>query len=176
MTEESIRFPLQIVISHHHVVVRNWTQDLWAMSPALKLWTCKESLDIFFFFFLVFRDRVSLYSPGCPGTHSVDQAGLKLRNPPASASRKQKQTNKQKILLFSLWQTLNIQTIKGYMQCYIWIYFQLEYYGWYNSWVLQCPIFYDMIWYEMPLKYGKKPHVLSSLSFKKYLFYLYELL
>jgi hypothetical protein len=25
-------------------------------------------------FFLVFRDRVSLYSPGCPGTHFVDQA------------------------------------------------------------------------------------------------------
>jgi hypothetical protein len=39
------------------------------------------------FFVFVFRDRVSLYSPGCPGTHSVDQAGLKLRNPPASASR-----------------------------------------------------------------------------------------
>jgi hypothetical protein len=38
------------------------------------------------FFFLVFRDRVSLCSLGCPGTHSVDQAGLKLRNPPASAS------------------------------------------------------------------------------------------
>jgi hypothetical protein len=37
--------------------------------------------------FLVFRDRVSLYSPGCPGTHFVDQAGLELRNPPASASR-----------------------------------------------------------------------------------------
>ena len=30
----------------------------------------------------VFRDRVSLYSPGCLGTHSVDQAGLKLRNLP----------------------------------------------------------------------------------------------
>jgi hypothetical protein len=30
---------------------------------------------------------VSLCSPGCPGTHSVDQAGLELRNPPASASR-----------------------------------------------------------------------------------------
>jgi len=28
---------------------------------------------------LVFRDRVSLCSPGCPGTHSVDQAGLELR-------------------------------------------------------------------------------------------------
>jgi hypothetical protein len=25
-------------------------------------------------------------SPGCPGTHFVDQAGLELRNPPASAS------------------------------------------------------------------------------------------
>jgi hypothetical protein len=24
--------------------------------------------------------------PGCPGTHFVDQAGLELRNPPASAS------------------------------------------------------------------------------------------
>jgi hypothetical protein len=36
------------------------------------------------FFFL---DRVSLCSPGCPGTHSVDQAGLELRNPPASASQ-----------------------------------------------------------------------------------------
>jgi hypothetical protein len=35
---------------------------------------------------LVFRDRVSLRSPGCPGTHFVDQAGLELRNPPASAS------------------------------------------------------------------------------------------
>lgn len=36
---------------------------------------------------VVFQDRVSLCSPGCPGTHSVDQAGLKLRNPPASASQ-----------------------------------------------------------------------------------------
>jgi hypothetical protein len=36
---------------------------------------------------LVFQDRVSLYGPGCPGTHFVDQAGLKLRNLPASASR-----------------------------------------------------------------------------------------
>jgi hypothetical protein len=41
---------------------------------------------VFGFWFLVFRDRVSLYSPGCPGTHS-DQAGLELRNSPASASR-----------------------------------------------------------------------------------------
>jgi hypothetical protein len=37
--------------------------------------------------FFFFRDRVSLYSPGCPGTHSVNQAGLELRNLPASASQ-----------------------------------------------------------------------------------------
>jgi hypothetical protein len=36
---------------------------------------------------VVVWDRVSLYSPGCPGTHSVDQAGLELRNLPASASQ-----------------------------------------------------------------------------------------
>jgi hypothetical protein len=42
---------------------------------------------LFFVFVFVFRVRVSLYSPGCPGTHFIDQVGLKLRNPPASASR-----------------------------------------------------------------------------------------
>jgi hypothetical protein len=40
-----------------------------------------------FCFVFVFQDRVSLCSPGCPGTHSLDQADLKLRNPPASASQ-----------------------------------------------------------------------------------------
>jgi hypothetical protein len=34
-----------------------------------------------------FRDRVSMCSPGCRRTHFVDQAGLNLRNPPASASQ-----------------------------------------------------------------------------------------
>jgi hypothetical protein len=38
-----------------------------------------------FIYFGFFRDRVSLYSPGCPGTHFVDQAGPKLRNLPTSA-------------------------------------------------------------------------------------------
>jgi hypothetical protein len=50
----------------------------------------KELVFGFFFvclFVLVFQDRVSLCSPGCPGTHFVDQAGLELRNLPASASR-----------------------------------------------------------------------------------------
>jgi hypothetical protein len=40
-----------------------------------------------FFLFVFFpQDRVSLCSPGCLGTHSVDQAGLEFRNLPASAS------------------------------------------------------------------------------------------
>jgi hypothetical protein len=48
-----------------------------------------ESFGKFFCFCFCgfFQDRVSLCSSGCPGTHSVDQAGLELRNPPASASQ-----------------------------------------------------------------------------------------
>jgi hypothetical protein len=34
-----------------------------------------------------FRDRVSLGSLGCPGTHFVDHAALLLRDLPASASQ-----------------------------------------------------------------------------------------
>ncbi|EDL11054.1 mCG147361 [Mus musculus] len=42
---------------------------------------CKISSDylpfifcLFIYLFLIFRDRVSLYIPGCSGTHFVDQA------------------------------------------------------------------------------------------------------
>jgi hypothetical protein len=48
---------------------------------------CIVCLLAYFFFFLVFQDRVSLCSHGSPGTHFVDQAGLELRKPPASASQ-----------------------------------------------------------------------------------------
>jgi hypothetical protein len=50
---------------------------------------------------LFFQDRVSLYSPGCPGTHSVDQAGLKLRHLPASVSQ----------VLGSLWFLISIYQV-----------------------------------------------------------------
>jgi hypothetical protein len=56
------------------------------MHEALACMHCSLSGSLFFFFF-VFQGRVSLCIPGCPGTHFVDQAGLELRNPPASASR-----------------------------------------------------------------------------------------
>jgi hypothetical protein len=38
------------------------------------------------FFLFLFRDRVSLYSPGCPGTHFVNP-GWPRTEPPTSASR-----------------------------------------------------------------------------------------
>ena len=34
-----------------------------------------------------FQDRVFLCSPGCPGPHSVEEAGLELRDSSASASQ-----------------------------------------------------------------------------------------
>jgi hypothetical protein len=37
-----------------------------------------EEPQLFHVLVLVFSDRVSLCSPGCPGTHSVDQAGSKF--------------------------------------------------------------------------------------------------
>ena len=37
-------------------------------------------------FFVFFRDKVSLCSLGCPGTHSVDKSSLELKDMPASAS------------------------------------------------------------------------------------------
>jgi hypothetical protein len=37
--------------------------------------------------FLFVWNKVSLRSPGCPGTHSVDQAGFRLRDLPAPAFR-----------------------------------------------------------------------------------------
>jgi hypothetical protein len=46
-----------------------------------------EIFHCILFCFLIFRDRVSLCSSGCPETHSTDQADLKLRGPLDSASR-----------------------------------------------------------------------------------------
>ena len=51
------------------------------------LGTLKVVLFSFVFSFFFFQDKVSLCSPGCPGTHSVDQADLELRNPPAFTSQ-----------------------------------------------------------------------------------------
>ena len=53
----------------------------------LQLLTYRLSVGVVLVYVLFCWDKVSLYSPGCPGTCCVDQAGLKLRNQPASASQ-----------------------------------------------------------------------------------------
>jgi hypothetical protein len=76
----------------------------------------QKILIFFFFFFLVFRDRVALCSPGCPGTHSVDQAGLELRNSPASAS--------QVLGLKACATTPGQKVLKAQFQCYFTVLFK----------------------------------------------------
>jgi hypothetical protein len=61
------------------------TANTWHPGTMGLFWTQVWGLK---YFFSLCQDLlVSLCSPGCPGTHSVDQAGLKLKNPPASASQ-----------------------------------------------------------------------------------------
>jgi hypothetical protein len=57
------------------------------MTLSILKYSLLYQLQVSTFFFFLRQDRVSLYSPGCPGTHFVDQAGLKLRNLPVSASQ-----------------------------------------------------------------------------------------
>ena len=57
----------------HHI---KW---VWRYMPVML--ALASSLLLF-----VFRDRVSLCSTGYPGTHSVDQAGLQIRDSADSAS------------------------------------------------------------------------------------------
>jgi hypothetical protein len=59
----------------------------WWQVPLPLLYLLSPQHTFFLFCFVLFQDRVSLYIPGCPATHSVNQAGPKLRNPPASASQ-----------------------------------------------------------------------------------------
>jgi hypothetical protein len=65
---------------------RHWIQ-VARLIGQMSLPTESVFVVVVLFCFLAFRDRVSLCIPGCPGTHSVDQAGLELRNPLASASQ-----------------------------------------------------------------------------------------
>ena len=55
--------------------------------PSIMFLLCSNSSKHSCTFFFAFGDRVALYSPGCPGTHFVEQAELKLRNLPASATQ-----------------------------------------------------------------------------------------
>jgi hypothetical protein len=45
----------------------------------------KQKVILFIYLFIWLFETGFLCSPACPGTHSVDQTGLELRNPPASS-------------------------------------------------------------------------------------------
>ncbi|GAB1290027.1 Acetyl-CoA carboxylase 2 [Apodemus speciosus] len=61
--------------------IRRWAYEMFRNERAIRFVVMVTPED------LKANAGVSLYNPGCPGTHSVDQAGLELRNPPASASQ-----------------------------------------------------------------------------------------
>jgi hypothetical protein len=61
------------------IYIRDFNTKEWRNQNTLSACFCKMFLLLFCFVFLC--------SPDCPGTHSVDQAGLELRNLPASASQ-----------------------------------------------------------------------------------------
>jgi hypothetical protein len=85
-------FFLVLLFVFFNVVARNFRvfkNFYFSLSCRLeKSYGITEFLENFFcLFFVFFRQGFSVCSPGCPGTHSVDQTGLGLRNPPASASQ-----------------------------------------------------------------------------------------
>ena len=70
------------------IIVGFWsTQRNTYLYIYTKSFSCYWILIIFcFVLLLVFQDRVSLHSPGCPGTFCAQEVGLELRDLPASAS------------------------------------------------------------------------------------------
>jgi hypothetical protein len=70
---------------YKHKQTRNYNLERRRTERTQDNFSIFTSRNLFFFSFLVFQDMVSLHSPCCPGTHSVDQAGLELRNSPISA-------------------------------------------------------------------------------------------
>jgi hypothetical protein len=75
---------VQSLVPSFHLVLG----DIESQVPSYYYYYLFIIIIIIFFFFWFFKTGfVSLCSSGCPGTHSVDQAGLELRNPPASASQ-----------------------------------------------------------------------------------------
>jgi hypothetical protein len=81
--------PLELessMVVNHHVGTRNGTLSSKRETYAHNHVAISPTYLFVCLFLFVFGDRVSLCSPGCPGTHSVDQANPELGNPPASAS------------------------------------------------------------------------------------------
>jgi hypothetical protein len=91
----------------------------WREGDFVSFWCCWVFVCLFV---CLFQNKVSLYSPGCPGAHSVDQAGLELRNLPVSASQvlglKACATTSQLILLFCF-QISSLESGKLYLNFWL---------------------------------------------------------
>jgi hypothetical protein len=78
---------MQIIFPMHKDLSSPYIYDfLFVLSSQI----LKKQFTVYYYYHYYLRghwDRVSLYSPGFPGTHSVDQAGLKLKHPLNSVSR-----------------------------------------------------------------------------------------
>lgn len=59
--------------------------DIFGVCLSLDL-SCHGCIYLFMMYLLIFRNGVSFCNPDCPRTHSVDQAGLRLRGPSACLS------------------------------------------------------------------------------------------
>ncbi|GAB1299239.1 G-protein coupled receptor-associated protein LMBRD2 [Apodemus speciosus] len=69
-------------ISHQNTQPTAYTSIMGSMKV---LSFIADGFYIYYPMLVVILCIATYFSPSCPGTHSVDQAGLKLRNPPASA-------------------------------------------------------------------------------------------
>jgi hypothetical protein len=83
----SRQYYLALVLLFDVYVSKSRISEAQALEAISECWSVPSWVFLFVCLILVFRDRVSLCSRGCPGIHSVDQAGLELRNLPASASQ-----------------------------------------------------------------------------------------
>ncbi|EDL86686.1 rCG41244, isoform CRA_a [Rattus norvegicus] len=71
--------PENVHMMRHSCSMENTVKHCWSTyNCAMTKFTYIPSLSLLLIFIFVFQDRVSLCSPDCPGTHSVDQEGLEL--------------------------------------------------------------------------------------------------
>ena len=86
-TRKGHQISLQMRSVSHHVVAGNWTQGLWKSNQPVLLTTepSHQPLKMRFYCFDLFWLVSLICSLGCPGTYSVNQIGLELRDPPMKA-------------------------------------------------------------------------------------------
>ena len=75
----------QLLTAYSLALEKAFIQHLYPNTFQLRMLHCFVYIYICIILF-VFQDRISPCSPGCPETYYIDQADLKLRDMPRSAS------------------------------------------------------------------------------------------